>query len=256
MVNSRKIRKIRNIDRTKTRIQQPSFTHKCKDERDDRGAWNDMSLKDYVPSLCVRAWLEAFKCANEPVWPWIDSYMQSGPLKDFQDPKTVGANGTELLRVKSREWFGQVATIQLTKLHRHAEEKHMDGGAAILLLVVTLAGRRKLTFQPADPSDSSKSVTNVPGMVYLTSVCGVKHQVSYDGKSEGFSTPELGEIGISIAFRTSLFRGSPYMCVRPGPQLVWNEFNKMLQELHSKFVFRLPTRTQYIQAFTKLSTMK
>ena len=110
------------------KIQISGCTNKCKDEHDDRGAWNEMSLKDYVPSLSARAWLEAFKCANEVVRPWIDSYMQNGPLKDFQDPKTVGANGAELLRVKSREWFGQVATIQLTKLHRHAEGKRMNGG--------------------------------------------------------------------------------------------------------------------------------
>ena len=234
------------------KIQISGCTNKCKDEHDDRGAWNEMSLKGYVPPLCVRAWLEAFKCANEVVWPWIDSYLQNGPLKDFQDPKTVGANGTELLRAKSREWFGQVATIQLTKLHRHAEEKHMDGGAAILLLVLTLAGKRKLTFTPADPTDTSKSVTNLPGMVYLTSVCGVKHQVSYDGKSEGFHTPELGEIGISIAFRTSLFRGSPYMASRPGPALVWEEVNKMLQALHSQHRWKLPTEFQYHEELMRL----
>ena len=236
------------------KIQITGCTIKCKDEHDDRGSWNDMSLKEYVPSLCARAWLEAFKCANEPVWPWIDSYLQNGPLKDFEDPKSVGANGTELLRVKSREWFGQVATIQLTKLHRHAEEKHMDGGAAILLLVVTLAGKRKLTFTPADPADSTKSVTNLPGMVYLTSVCGVKHQVFYDGKSQGFHTPELGEIGISIAFRTSLFRGSPYMHSRPGPALVWEEVNKMLQELHSQHRWKLPTEFQYHEALMRLES--
>ena len=233
------------------KIQISGRSNTCEDPFDDRDQWNDMSLKDFNPATSVLAFIEAFKCANERVWPWIDEFFRSGPLKDFKDPKTVGANGTELLRVNSREWFGNCATIQFTRLFRHAENKHMDGGAAIVLLVVTLAGVRDLQFFPTD-RDDELTLRNVPGMVYLTSVCGTDHQVSYDGNSRGFETPDLGEVGISIAYRTTLFRRSPYMHVRPGPELVWLEFNKMLRELHSRFVFKLPTREQYNKAFTDL----
>ena len=239
----------RRTEKWNVKMQITGRTNNCTDTCDDRDTWNHMSLEEFSPAASVVAFMKAFKCANEPVWVWIDKFFLEGPLKDFKDPKQIGCSGSELLRLSSREWFGNCASIQLTRLHRHAETRHIDPGAAIMLLVVTLAGSRTLTVFP-DDRDEKQAFNNVPGMVYLTSLCGVQHQVSYDGDSRGLVTPDLGEIGISIAYRTTLFRRSPYMSVRPGPELVWTEFNKMLQELHSKFVWKLPTRQQYAAALS------
>ena len=42
------------------------------------------------------------------------------------------------------------------------------------------------------------------------------------------------------------------MVNRPGPALVWEEVNKMLQELHSQHRWKLPTEFQYREQLTRL----
>ena len=42
------------------------------------------------------------------------------------------------------------------------------------------------------------------------------------------------------------------MTTRPGPPLVWEEVNKMLQELHSQHRWKLPTEFQYHEELMRL----
>ena len=210
-----------------------------------RGGCQDLQYSLELPAFHGDVFLEAFKRCNEKVWTWLDEQFQRGPMSKMSADE-LGANGAELANpaTKSREWFGNCATIQLTRLHRHAENAHFDGGSAIMLLTVTLWGHRRLTMW--DTAGEAHFLDNSPGLVYMSSLCGIKHQVSYDGlRTSGKILPDLGEVGVSILYRTSLFRRSPYTTVRPGPEPVWLEFNRVLQEMHSKFKFRFPTATQF-----------
>ena len=142
--------------------------------------------------------------------------------------------------------------VQITRLHKHKENAHHDGGAACMLLVVTLYGERTLDFFG---DDSKHSVDNVPGFVYLTSLCGTEHQVTYSGKGAvaGRQLPDLGEVGISVAFRTALFKSSPYTVSRPGPIPVWQEFEEALAALHKAYTFVLPSLSDYREAYNRLA---
>ena len=196
--------------------------------------------------------MEAFKVANERIWEFLDANLQHGPMKHWS-ADDLGANGLEILEIPPRDWFGHTGTVQATKLFKRAEPSHFDPGTAILLMVVTMDSERTLTLFPAEDGTPQK-VHMHPGMVYITSACGISHQVSYDGRSEsGRSLPDLGDnIGLSLAYRTSLFRRSPYPNVPPGPLPVYKEFRRVLRLMHSKFCFKLPTMTQDTAASSRM----
>lgn len=215
-----------------------------------RGSWNDMDLSEPLPVMAARAFLEAFKDANERIWEFLDDQLRWGPMK-FWSSEELGKNGEEILAVSSRDWFGHTGSVQVTRLFKHSEDKHFDPGTAILLMVVTLDGERRLNLVPK--SGSREHVDMKPGTVYITSACGIEHQVSYDGKSKTKRTlPDLGEVGISIAFRTSLFRHSPYPNQPVGKIEVYKEFCRVLRLMHSKFNFMLPNMEQYRAAYERL----
>ena len=221
-----------------------------------RGTWNDMVLKKPVPAMCAVFFMEAFKAANEPIWKFLDQHILNGPMNNWSN-EDLGDNGQELLKVRSRDWFGATGTVQVTKLSEHKEEQHFDPGTAILIMIVTLWGERKVSFFPVDDGSSALKPEYIkmrPGMVYLTSACGISHQVSYDGKStSGKNLPDLGDnIGLSLAFRTSLFRRSPYPNVPPGPLPVYKEFRRVLRLMHSKFCFKLPSLAEYTAASSRM----
>ena len=98
------------------------------------------------PLFAYRAFLEAFKACNEDAWIYLDRAFQQGPMAKFSDEE-LGKNGKDLLKTASRDWFGNIACLQLTTLHKHKEHWHFDGGAAIMILVVTAYGSRRLTLE-------------------------------------------------------------------------------------------------------------
>ena len=221
-----------------------------------RRSWNDMVLTKLVPAMCAVDFMEAFKAANEPIWSFLDEHILNGPMNNWP-PEDLGENGEELLRVRSRDWFGATGTVQVTKLSEHKEEQHFDPGTAILIMIVTLWGERRVSFFPVDGGGNPLDPEYIdmrPGMVYLTSACGISHQVSYDGKAtSGRSLPDLGDnIGLSLAYRTSLFRRSPYPNVPPGPLPVYKEFRRVLRLMHSKFCFKLPSLPEYTAARSRM----
>ena len=218
-----------------------------------RKSCNTLDHRRPFPLISAAAWLEAFKRCNEPIWAFLDDSFRRGPLATFPD-NDLGKAGKELLTTPSRQWFGESGSLQITRLHKHQEDKHHDGGAAIMLLVLTLAGRRRVTFWPKD-GGKEETFDNEPGTVYLTSACGILHQVSYDGTSEGHFLPDLGmdiPVGLSVVWRTSLWRTSPYTKSRPGPEPVWKEFNRVLREMHDKFRLVLPTLGGYRDAYRQV----
>ena len=119
-----------------------------------------------------------------------------------------------------------------------------------MIMVVTLDGQRRLTVEGPEGRDF---MDVGPGHVYLTSLCGTKHEVSYPWRTQrGRRMPDLGEVGTSMVFRTALFKRSPWGKVRPGPEAVWLEFNRVLAEVHAKFTFRLPTLVEMLAARQRL----
>ena len=212
-----------------------------------RKSCNNLSCLDPHVVPMVHAYMEAFRDCNEPVFEWIDHELHHGPMSRLGDD--LQANGKQILKTKARDWFGNVVTSQIERLWEHTLSEHYDGGAAAVLIVVTQEGGRTLTLFPTD--GEPEVIDLKPGMVYLTSVWGINHQISYSGKEKGRVIPGLGEVGISFAYRTCLFAGSPFTCVRPGPEPVFEEFKRVLRVMHSKFEFTLPTAAQIKQVYAK-----
>ena len=224
------------------KLQISGYVGKCL-----RTSCNALKTNRPFPIKTAVAFVEAFRNCNDRIWNFIDNELHHGPMSRF-DPEELGSNGEQILSTKARDWIGNIGTLQVERLFEHKLKAHFDGGAACVLIVVTQEGSRKLSLFPDAPTGDTETVVLKPGMVYLTGVCGVQHQVSYDGQSSGRHIPDLGEVGISYAFRTCLFRHSPYTSVRPGPDSVWREFNRVLRLVHSKFSFVMPTAQEILAA--------
>ena len=181
------------------------------------GVVNTFKMQHPLPATRMTQFIQAFLRENRQAIDDLDARVKSA-LQPFKDEQLL-ENGRELKRLSARDWFGNVAFIQFTRLFPHREEAHFDGGAAAVLLVVTLWGKRRVFLQSGSESEgqgergSEFYLANVPGSVYLTCVVPVKHQVAFekedlDTLQPGTDTvhlPDLGEAGVHVVFRTPLF---------------------------------------------------
>ena len=108
-----------------------------------RGSVNNMNCAAPCPARSLAAFIEAFKACNEPAWTMLDDMLLRGPMSRFSEDE-LGENGRDILKQTSRNWFGNICAIQLTRLRTHKENIHYDGGAAIMLLVLTLNAERRV----------------------------------------------------------------------------------------------------------------
>ena len=101
-----------------------------------------------------------------------------------------------------------------------------------------------------DPAETV-AFNNAPGSVYMTSLVPVKHQVKYDAESlrsltpgeDTLQSPDLGEVGVHVIFRTPLFTAGFGQTTRalPNPAPVWEAFNAAFLEWQQTSTLVLPT---------------
>ena len=208
-----------------------------------RGSFNGLDCKDPLPATRATQWIDAFRRVNADSLQALHSSVQR-KLQTLA-AEELGANGTELAAVAAdpEHWWGNLGMIQFQKLRpEHAEDAHFDGGASASILTITLWGARSLALFSEDGSEEFE-IFNEPGSVYCACLCPVEHQVRYPAsltselvEADIAHLPGLGEAGVSIIFRTSLFgqaRGSTPGSL-PGPipvYKVWQEaFNAWAKE--------------------------
>ena len=231
------------------KLQHMGHTGKCL-----RDSTNGLCSKHPLPVTMALAFMEAFKCCNEHVWEFLFKEINRGPMSRF-DQDDLGDNGRHLLKLKPRDWFGNIGTAQIHVIDfAHKENRHFDGGAACIFLVITLEACRTLLLYQT--SGETKRIELMPGMDYLTGLCGIEHQVAYDGGDKtGRDLPGLGNVGVSLAFRTCLFPNAPWTKGRPGPEPVFTELNRVFRLMHSKLHFVLPRAGEVMDAHARATKL-
>lgn len=210
---------------------------------------NGMDCRRPLEAERLQQWITAWKSTNFDALAELDTALAKAfePLTDEQ----LGHNGQELQGLTSAEWFGSACFLQFTKLFAHAENKHFDGGAACSLLGLTLWGTRDLVCYPKDDRSDSIIFHQIPGAVYMTSMCPIQHQVRYDADDlknlqhgvDTLLTPDLGEVGCHAIFRTQLFSHTYSQATKhlPSPREVWKRFNSSFLKWQTECTLRLPS---------------
>ena len=201
----------------------------------------------------MRQWISAWKQANLIVLRDLQKRLR--PQLRRLPEEELFKNGQELLEVDVEDWFANIAFVQFAKSHPHAEESHWDGGAACALMGLTLWGQRDLALLPGEASAAEGKCEavfrNAPGSFYLTNLVPVKHQVRYPAPAmrdlrKGVDTlmsPDLGEVGVHVMFRTPLFSAGFGQCARalPNPAQVWRIYAETFMRWQADWTFQMPS---------------
>ena len=177
------------------------------------GKTNTFSMDRVLPAARFLQLWTAWMGENSDAVDDLDRRVAEG-LAPFTDEE-LKCSGAELKKWSAHTYLGNCAFIQITRLFPHAEEAHFDGGAAAMLFVLTLRGKRRvwLFHSPEAPGHEDFILYQRPGSVYMTCVVPVKHQVWFDKEdldtltpgSDTAHTSDLGEVGMHIVYRTPLF---------------------------------------------------
>ena len=183
-----------------------------------------LSLAAALPLARVQAWFQAFRFINkDTIATMVNSALEASrqlPQASLEHPNTQ-----EFLETPLSKWFlscGEVFFVKFSEEegleHDWVEPSHMDGGASVLHLGLTLFGRRSIHCEQGG-SLPEIVVDNCPGTVYLGGLTGPLHRVEHERPAEGelLDLGSSGQAAVAIMARCALFsfcrsrgkRGSP-----------------------------------------------
>ena len=213
---------------------------------DPQSVWmNRLKIDKWLPTPRLVAWVRAFKQANSQVLSRMTAEAQQS-LRALR-PEDLGKNGHNFLEHDWDSWFCSAGELHIFQNAGDSfEEPHYDGGAAILLLAITVYGRR--TLRVGDEA-SCFDQGMAPGCVYLGTMTGPSHQVLH--------TPSLGpeellcDHAVVLILRTTLFphdrsRGKKNI---PTPACVFTALASSFLLSLQKETFVLPTEQQCLDSF-------
>ena len=205
---------------------------------------NAMRIDSFLPTPRLVAWVRAFKQANSAVLSRLTADAQQA-LRALPGD-SIGKNGLNFLEHDWDSWFCSAGELHIFEgAGASMEESHYDGGAAILLMAITVYGRR--TLRILDEA-SNFDLGQGPGCIYLGTMTGPRHQVVH--------TPSLGpdELldghSVVLILRTTLF---PYDRSRgkkniPSPECTFRALASSFLASLQKEKFVLPTLEQCVES--------
>ena len=213
---------------------------------------NTLKIANWLPTPRLVAWVRAFKQANSQALSRMTAEAKVA-LKALP-ADSLGRNGIHFLEHDWSSWLASAGELHIFENAGSSEEvPHYDGGAAILLIAITLYGRRTLRIHDDTSSQPEPNLAYDlgmgPGCMYMGVMAGPKHQVLHT-PSLG---PEelLGNHGAVLILRTTLFPHdrSRGMKSIPSPECVFTALaSRFLQSLlKEKFV--LPSLQECAASF-------
>ena len=155
----------------------------------------------------TRQWVRAFKRANELALDALQSYLAEALGK--LSPAEMGENGKRLRDVHPARWLFHFWMPQPMRPGAgRTDKKHVDGGASIIHLSLSLFGTRKLLFWE-EGNDQPHVLILQAGDVYISSPVANEHQVLHDDDpASGEELLEFGGMGpvkLAIQLRCDTF---------------------------------------------------
>jgi len=177
-----------------------------------------------------RIWWNSFRTANRAKFLVLGDMLKR-ELRDIPADE-LGKNGEDLLNTCPSDWMFIMGTLQLAKPGQRIDPRHFDGGAALLIAVITLYGNRRIRCYTAASAASAGQADSVvgagqadsgaasreivweerPGSFYFATLCGASHQVEHDDRNdEGdnlLHVHGVGPIKVVALARCFVFRNS------------------------------------------------
>ena len=206
-----------------------------------------LMLNDALPLPRLRAWRRAFLAVNSVAFAAMQALAQDALHRFAVEDR--GRNGDDFLAASVEEWCascGELAFVEPGSQEEGfwAEPEHLDGGASILHLGMTLYGRRLLECRTGGGLPDVV-LENTPGTVYIGQLTGPLHQVLHQRalESELLEVPGLGRLACTVMMRSSLFahNRSRLRGTTPSPRAVFEALARCFREGLASEAFRLPT---------------
>jgi hypothetical protein len=197
----------------------------------------------------VRAFVRAFLRQHAETFKHFQKALRTALAKLPAD--RLGANGVHLKETPVADWLltqGEVQFHKAPPAGQRTDPRHHDGGASLLILVLTLAGSRGLLLWPQGAPDGAPlRVDNTPGSVYLGALSTISHQVLHEGGAADdmlLDVPPVGALKVNVLLRCATFRAARGTTgvARPGPVAVHEVAARLAADLVAANAWHLPTR--------------
>ena len=174
-----------------------------------------LSLDKPLPLPRFETWAKAFRAVNTDSFSTMEARARQAVGK--LAPEELGDNGQHFLGSCMPDWFGTCgelcvsAALNSDGVTGWVEPEHLDGGASIVHMGVTLFGRRELVCQQG-PDLPHVVLPCPPGSVYLGGLTGPLHQVFHQVPRPGevlrgsgvATSPDFDEgLSVTIMCRTA-----------------------------------------------------
>jgi len=191
----------------------------------------NLALDRPVPVARLQWWAKAFRAVNADAF----ASMQAAALRVATGltEEELGDNGAHFVSTTWENWVATCGELCITAATNSdgscwREPEHLDGGASVVHMGVTLFGRRLLVCQQG-PGLEAVEVLCRPGSVYIGGLTGPLHEVIHQWPRAGESllaatVPKkqgLGhDLSVTVMCRTCLFphNRSRLRNVTPSPQ--------------------------------------
>ena len=221
------------------------------------GSMCGLSLHSPLPLPRFQAWRQAFLNVNAASFAALEASARAALQRLSGDD--LGKNGEHFLQLSVAEWFASAGELVFVEPGNEdagfwSEPEHLDGGASVMHMGVTLYGRRTLVCKQCFGLPDV-TVVNVPGTVYVGQLTGPQHQVTHNAASVGdlLEMPGLGRCGVNVMARTALFAHNRARMrnTTPSPQPVFSALTRCFRESFAASAFRLPTLAECQAAHLK-----
>ena len=164
-------------------------------------------------------------------------------LRDVPEDQ-LGENGKYFFTTCFSKTAFAYAWFQAMKDGERHDPLHFDGGASLLMAVLTLHGTRGVNFQLGHEWLPS-AIRQEPGSFYLGSMASVFHRVEHYQDGGDLFHEVAGDSGykIVILFRSDVFAGARgrTSTSTPGPAFVFERANAVIAQKLAEEPLQIPT---------------
>jgi hypothetical protein len=203
-----------------------------------------LRLEKDLPLPRLRAFFEAFKVVNSESLRQLQDAARSMTLATM--PQGEDENREHFLEHTLPQWFCTAGELCISKADGvWKEPDHMDGGASVLHMGVTVYGDRDMVCHRPGIETDPVVVRNTGGTVYLGVLTGPRHGVTHLPSMPDQLLPHrLGQLSVTIMMRTTLFPHcrSRLKGTTPSPSIWYGRLAENLSASLSSLQWQLPSR--------------
>jgi hypothetical protein len=203
-----------------------------------------LNLNKDLPTPRLRAFFDAFKVVNSESLRQLQDAARAMTLATM--PQGEDDNREHFLEHTLPQWFCTAGELTITNAEGvWKEADHMDGGASVLHMGVTVYGDRDMACHRPGFEADPVVVRNTGGTVYLGVLTGPRHGVSHLPSPPDQLWPHrLGQLSVTIMMRTTLFPHcrSRLKGTTPSPSIWYGRLAENLSASLSSLPWELPLR--------------